>query len=177
MAISAKTLPEVINNYNVYDDRANRMIGISGEVELPNFEAMTETLSGSGILGEYEDPVTGHYSSMTIKIPFSNLWTNLYDLMNTTRPPQLTLRGSMQVTDTDTNVTDYVPVKIVIRGKCKTTESGKVDAGKKMESSVEMEIAYIRINVAGSDLVELDKLNFKFLLNGVDMMAKIRSQI
>jgi P2 family phage contractile tail tube protein len=83
----------------------------------------------------------------------------------------------MQVTDTDTNVTDYVQVKIVIRGKCKTTESGKVDAGKKMESSVEMEIAYIRINVAGSDLVELDKLNFKFLLNGVDMMAKIRSQI
>jgi phage tail tube protein FII len=31
--------------------------------------------------------------------------------------------------------------------------------------------------VAGVDLVELDKLNFKFLLNGVDMMAKIRSQI
>ena len=49
--MNAKTLPEVINNYNVYDDRANRLIGISGEVELPNFEAMTETLSGSGILG------------------------------------------------------------------------------------------------------------------------------
>jgi P2 family phage contractile tail tube protein len=175
--MSAKTLPEVINNYNVYDDRAQRLIGISGEVELPNFEAMTETLSGSGILGEVEDPVTGHFSSMTIKIPFSNLWTNLYGLMNTTRPPQLTLRGSMQVTDTDTNITDYVPVKIVLRGKCKTTETGKADAGKKMESSVKMEISYIRIAVNDVDLVELDKLNFKFLLNGVDMLAKIRSQI
>jgi P2 family phage contractile tail tube protein len=175
--MSAKTLPEVINNYNVYDDRAQRLIGISGEVELPNFEAMTETLSGSGILGEVEDPVTGHFSSMTIKIPFSNLWTNLYGLMNTTRPPQLTLRGSMQVTDTDTNVTDYAPVKIVLRGKCKTTETGKVDAGKKMESSIEMEISYIKITVDGVDLVELDKLNFKFVLGGVDMMAKIRSQI
>ena len=175
--MNAKTLPEVINNYNVYDDRANRLIGISGEVELPNIEAMTETLSGSGILGEVEDPVTGHFSSMTMKIPFSNLWVNLYDLMNTTRPPQLTLRGSMQVTDTDTNVTDYVPVKIVIRGKAKTTETGKVDAGKKMESSVEMEISYIRITVDGVDLVELDKLNFKFALGGVDMMAKIRAQI
>ena len=71
--MNAKTLPEVINNYNVYDDRANRLIGISGEVELPNFEAMTETLSGSGILGEVEDPVTGHFSSMTMKIPFSSL--------------------------------------------------------------------------------------------------------
>ena len=175
--MNAKTLPEVINNYNVYDDRANRLIGISGEVELPNFEAMTETLSGSGILGEVEDPVTGHFSSMTMKIPFSNLWVNLYDLMNTTRPPQLTLRGSMQVTDTDTNVTDYVPVKIVIRGKAKTTETGKVDAGKKMESSVEMEISYIRITVDGVDLVELDKLNFKVALGGVDMMTKIRAQI
>ena len=138
---------------------------------------MTETLSGSGVLGELQDPVTGHFSSMTIKIPFSNLWVNLYSLMNTTRPPQLTLRGSMQVTDTDTNITDYVPVKIVMRGKCKTTEPGKVDAGKKMESSVEMEISYIRIAVNNVDLVELDKLNFKFLLNGVDMLAKIRSQI
>jgi P2 family phage contractile tail tube protein len=97
--------------------------------------------------------------------------------MNTTRPPQLTLRGSMQVTDTDTNVTDYAPVKIVLRGKCKTTETGKVDAGKKMESSIEMEISYIKITVDGVDLVELDKLNFKFVLGGVDMMAKIRSQI
>ena len=175
--MNAKTLPEVINNYNVYDDRANRLIGVSGEVELPNFEAMTETISGAGILGEYDGPVTGHFSSMSIKIPFSNLWMNLYDLMNTTTPPQLTLRGSMQVTDTDTNVTDYEPVKIVLRGQCKVAESGKVDVGKKMESSIEMEIAYIRIQVAGVDLVELDKLNFKFLLNGVDMMAKVRSQI
>ena len=46
-----------------------------------------------------------------------------------------------------------------------------------MESSVEMEISYIRIAVNNVDLVELDKLNFKFLLNGVDMLAKIRSQI
>ena len=25
-------IPEVINNYNVYNDRANKLIGISGEV-------------------------------------------------------------------------------------------------------------------------------------------------
>ena len=31
-------LPEVINHYNIYND-AKRLIGVSGEVELPELEA------------------------------------------------------------------------------------------------------------------------------------------
>ena len=37
-------IPEVINNYNVYDDKARKLIGISGEVELPSLEAITDTI-------------------------------------------------------------------------------------------------------------------------------------
>ena len=103
-------IPEVINNYNVYNDRANKLIGISGEVELPELEAITDTIEAAGVLGEVEDAVTGQFSSAKIKIPFSNLYTDLFSLMDTTKPPQLTLRGSMQVMDSSTGGTDYVPV-------------------------------------------------------------------
>ena len=41
----ANVLPEVINHFNIYDDSANKLIGISGEIELPEMEAMRQ---GSG---------------------------------------------------------------------------------------------------------------------------------
>ena len=169
-------IPEVINNYNVYDDKARKLIGISGEVELPSLEAITDTIEAAGILGEVEDPVTGQFSSMKIKIPFSNLYTDLFNLMDTTNPPQLTLRGSMQVMNSATGGTDYVPVKIVTRGKSTTSNMGKVSKGKKVEPEIEMEVLYLKVMINNKTTLELDKLNFKYILNGKDMLAKIRSQ-
>ena len=169
-------IPEVINNYNVYDERANKLIGISGEVELPELEAITDTVEAAGILGEIEDPVTGQFASAKIKIPFSNLYEDIFNLMDTTRPPQLTLRGSMQVVDSSTGATDYAPVKIVVRGKATTSSLGKLVKGKKGEPEIELEILYIKVMVNNRTTLELDKLNFKFAINGKDMLSKIRSQ-
>lgn len=169
-------IPEVLNHFNVYNDSAKKLIGISGELELPEMEAITDTLEGSGVLGEIEDPVTGQFSSMKMKIPFAVLYEDMFSIMNTTKPPQLTLRASMQCMDPSTGETGYYPVKIVVRGKASTSNMGKVVKGKKMEPEVELEILYIKIQINNKTVMELDKLNFKFVLNGVDMLAKIRSQ-
>lgn len=169
-------IPEVMNNYNVYDDRARKMIGISGEVELPELEAVTDTVEAAGILGELEDPVTGQFASAKIKIPFSNLYEDIFNLMDTTNPPQLTLRGSMQVMNSATGGTDYVPVKIVVRGKATTSSLGKFVKGKKGEPEIELEILYIKVMINNKTTLELDKLNFVFVVNGKDMLAKVRSQ-
>lgn len=169
-------IPEVLNHFNVYNDSAKKLIGISGELELPEMEAITDTLEGSGVLGEIEDPVTGQFSSMKMKIPFAVLYEDMFSIMNTTKPPQLTLRASMQCMDPSTGETGYYPVKIVVRGKASTSNMGKVVKGKKMEPEVELEILYIKIQINNKTVLELDKLNFKYILNGVDMLAKIRSQ-
>lgn len=170
-------IPEVLNHYNVYNDKAKKLIGISGEIELPELEALTDTLEGAGVLGEIEDPVTGQFASAKIKIPFSVLYEDLFSIINTTTPPQLTLRASMQCMDPTTGATGYYPVKIVVRGKATNTTLGKVAKGKKGEPEVELEILYIKIQINNKTTLELDKLNFKFVLNGTDMLAKIRSQV
>ena len=43
----ANTVPEKLINYKVYLDGSD-MVGLA-DVELPNFEAMTETIKGAGI--------------------------------------------------------------------------------------------------------------------------------
>jgi P2 family phage contractile tail tube protein len=170
-------IPEAINNFNIYWGDAKRLIGISGEVKLPDFEAMTETLQGSGIAGEVDDPITGHFKDMTMEIPFSNLFDSIDPLLNTTNALLITLRGSLQVTDKSTNATDYIGVKVVLRGKCTKYQPGKVDAGKKTEAQINLAIAYIRIDIDGKTQVELDKLNLTYKLNGVDLLEKVKSQI
>lgn len=170
-------IPEVLNHYNVYNDKAKKLIGISGEIELGELEALTDTLEGAGVLGEIEDAVTGQFASIKIKIPFSVLYEDMFSIIDTTNPPQLTLRASMQCMDPTTGSTGYYPVKIVVRGKATNTNLGKAIKGKKMEPEVELEVLYIKIQINNKTTLELDKLNFKFVLNGKDMLAKIRSQV
>lgn len=170
-------IPEVLNHYNVYNDKAKKLIGISGEIELGELEALTDTLEGAGVLGEIEDAVTGQFASIKIKIPFSVLYEDMFSIIDTTNPPQLTLRASMQCMDPTTGATGYYPVKIVVRGKATKTNLGKATKGKKMEPEVELEVMYIKIQINNKTTLELDKLNFKFVLNGKDMLAKIRSQV
>jgi len=169
-------LPEVINHYNVYKT-GEKLIGVSGEVDLGELESLTETIEGAGVIGEFEDPVTGQYSNLVIKIPFAVLYTDYFSLMDTTDPPELTLRGSMQCMDPSTGKTDYYPIKIVIRGKASKSTLGKFGKGKKGEPEIELNVLYIKILINKTSVLELDKLNFKFVLLGKDMLAKIRAQV
>ena len=49
--MGALGIPGVINNFNLYNN-GTALVGLTGEISLPDFEGMTETLSGPGILGE-----------------------------------------------------------------------------------------------------------------------------
>lgn len=168
-------IPELLNHYNVYND-ASKLVGVSGDVELPDFEAITETIEGAGVLGEIEATATGQFSSMIIKIPFSVLYEDMFTLVNSATGVNVTLRGSAQFMDPTTGITDHYPVKVVVRGKCKKYSLGKMTKGKKMDPSVELEILYIKIDINNKPVVELDKVNFKYAVNGVDLLEKIRSQ-
>ena len=42
-----------------------------------------------------------------------------------------------------------------------------------MEASVTIELTYILIEVDGETMVEIDKINPKYIVNGVDMLAGI----
>ena len=43
-----------------------------------------------------------------------------------------------------------------------------------MDTSVTLNVSYILIEVDGNSLVELDKLNPTFKINGVDLMQRVR---
>ncbi|MDE7017170.1 MAG: phage major tail tube protein [Lachnospiraceae bacterium] len=173
---NSNVMPELINNYQIFND-AKRLLGVSGEVELPNLESLTESLEVAGALGELEVPATGQYKSIKLKIPFAILYDDVFDITDTTEAVKFTLRASEQFSNSETYNTDYKPMKIVVRGKPLVINLGKLAKGKKGEPHVELEIYYIKIVIDGVTELELDKMGFKFVLHGKDMLAKIRKQV
>lgn len=170
----AKNVPEIINNFNVYN-KGNALIGVSGSVTLPSFDAITETISGAGILGEYETSIVGNYSSISQEVPFRVLDKDIFSIMDPTKLVDLTFRASQQSTVKSTGAIDYKGMRVVERGRFKNFDPGKLELGKQMDAKVTMELMYILIEVGGKTMLEYDKLNSVFTVNGVDLLKKVRS--
>ena len=166
-------IPSKINAFNVYD-RGERCIGISDEVTLPDFEALTETLSGPGILGEIDDPTLGQFGSMEMEIPFVTLTQSMFRLIRN-NVVNATLRGSVQLVNPATSEIDVYGMRVVIRGMLKSIVGGSVKQGQGTKSSIKTELTYILIEIGGKSVIELDKLNFVYKVNGQDLLAKVRS--
>lgn len=170
MAIAG--IPEVINDFNLYLS-GSKLIGTTGEVSLPDFEAITATISGNGILGEYETPVVGHFSAMEQEIPFRCFNADYFKLLDQTKAIELTLRGAIQTVDKSTHSTGEMGMRVVFRGRCKKFTPGTVKQREAMECSTTLDLTFIMIEMDGTERVRLDKINGEYKIDGKDMLAKI----
>lgn len=178
-------LPTVINQFNVYKDDTSKLIGISGEVTLPDIENKSTTVSGAGLLGEIEEAITGQITSTKMEIPFAVLNDDIFSIMNPNESTSLTLRGAIQNMDTETSQAGYTGIKVTVKGKMSTFKPGKVKAGEQMGASVTIELTYIKISTkvptdAGDKetvRLELDKLNGVYKINGKDVLGDVNKYI
>lgn len=175
MSESKMMIPEAVNNFNVYK-KGNALIGLSGEVSLAELTAMTETLSGPGILGEIETVIIGMFNSMEQEIPFRMLDDDIFSIADPLEVQELTLRMSEQSTVKSTGAIDFKGMRIVFRGRPKGFKPGTVKQGAQMGASLTLELVYIMIEIDSKKKLELDKLNSVYIINGKDLLAKIKKQ-
>ena len=167
-------IPSVLNNFNSYGD-GHKFLGLTNEVKLPNFEYLTETIDGAGIGGEIEEAVEGQFGSLEVETTFANISREMFDFI--TQTGIITYRGSMQMTNPSTQTNDFEGIVVTVKGKVKSFDLGSLKKGGKGEPSVVREITYCKITIGGACVLELDKYNLIWKLNGVDRLQKVRSQI
>lgn len=167
-------IPTVLNNFNMYGE-GHRFLGVSPETTLPNFEYMTETIDGAGIGGEIEEAVEGSFGSLEVESTFQNIGTEMFDYI--THTGMVVLRGSMQMTDTATQVNQNQGIVVTIKGKVKSFDLGTLKKGGKGEPKIVREVTYFKLTIGGKNVLELDKYNLVWKLNGVDRLESVRSQI
>lgn len=168
-------IPEKIVNYNVYDE-GKKLVGVAGEITLPSLEAMSEEISGAGIAGSYESPTPGHFGSITMEIPFRTLIESTFSLLEP-RGRTLTFRASQQSYDVASGRIAHRGLKITVKTMPKSISLGTLGIGKPTETSNTVEVMYLKIEENGVVLLELDKINFIFVVNGIDVFADIRKHI
>ncbi len=168
-------IPEIINNFNLYkgvDNGGEKFLGVTGEITMPDLEGMTETITGSGILGEVEVTNPGHYSAINMEIPFVALCDDMLQL-HPSKMNMLTMRMSEQSTIKGSGEKCYTGLKVVVGGTVKAYKLGTVKIGGQMGSSVTLSVNYIKISVDNDVLLELDKINGRFVLDNEDITAEI----
>ncbi|MDT2243196.1 phage major tail tube protein [Paenibacillus larvae] len=67
--------------------------------------------------------------------------------------------------------------KISVRAIPKSAELGSLEVGSTMDGKTEFEVIYLKVSVDGKVLLELDKFNFIFVVNGKDHLADVREQL
>jgi len=167
-------LPENMINYMAYED-GGKLLG-TANIDLPSLDALTEKVKGAGIAGEVEAPIIGHYDVLTLGIQWRTLTENAISLAAPTAHA-LDFRGSQQVYDSSAGTYSNVPVKVIVRATPKKTSLGKMLVAGQTDTKNEFEISYIKIYIDGNEVLELDKYNFIFSVDGVDYLAGVRADL
>lgn len=145
------------------------------DVDLPDLESLSETISGAGIAGEVDSPTIGQFSSMTTTIKWRVLERLNFKLARQ-ELQNIDFRGSIQSYNT-AGTYEQVPLRVTIRGLPKNTPLGSMSVGGVMDNSNELEVTYIKILLNGETVVEIDKFNFICVIDGEDYLAKVRENL
>lgn len=172
--MAGNKISERLVNFRVYDD-GNDLLGVAS-VDLPELSAMTDTVSGAGVAGEVESPVLGHFGSMETTMTWRTIEPAAMKLAEQGAHP-VEVRGSQQSYDAASGKVSTVPVRAVLRLIPKSISLGTFEPGSTTDTETTFETVYIKLYVNKKAIVEIDKYNFKCVINGVDYLEKVREDL
>lgn len=167
-------VPERLINYRVYNE-SNAVLGIA-TVDLPEIQAMSDTVSGAGIAGEVDSPVLGHFQAMSATFNWRTIEKPAMDLAKQ-QAHHLEIRGSQQQFRTAEGKLASSPVRVVMRAIPKNFSLGTFEPGSTTDSSTEFEVIYIKVFVDDKEVLEVDKYNFIAKFGDTDMLESVRKDL
>ena len=173
--ISDNYVPEKINEYKAYMD-GEKMVGVVPDVYLPEIGMKASEVEGAGMLGVLDSPTIGQFESMEQEVKFNVLYSSAINMLNPLTAVNLTFRAAQQVYD-KTGGYAFKGLRIVEQGRVKKFKPGKLKRAEGMEATVTLELTYILVEVDGTVMLEIDKLNQKYIVNGQDMLAGISALV
>ena len=145
--------PEQNVAYRVYW-QGKDLLG-TAQIEMPQVQYMTETLSGSGLAGEIESPTIGLTQSMTCKMTFTSATKDVFDILDWTLQPLFECYSALQIVDESTSIRESIPYRLNIVGRPKNMSLGTMEQGKKHGNDLELEVTRLEILLDGEEQDQL----------------------
>lgn len=172
MSTTTKEIKNKTIDFSVYvrDSGSADKIGNTTDITLPSIEKITDTIKGSGILGEIDMPTLGQLSSMETEI---SVRVSDEKFATLAAASNLEYRWVTDAYNTSNGKARVVANKAFLTVANKKADEGKIESGASQDGSVSFEvIAYKRI-CDGKEIINVDKLNGIYKINGKDMFSDI----
>lgn len=173
MNVNTSLIPQVLNDYNVYDGDGDKIIGVTNDMTLADIVSKTIEMEGAGI-DTTEVVVTGMYNAITQEIPLNTPYSQLLKYLDTTKSVTLNIRGAIQTEDKSTYETGLLQFRYLVTGKVKQLTPGNVKRGETFGSKISIAVRRLLMEINGETVLEIDKLNGKVIVDGKDIMSAIR---
>ena len=162
------------DNYETYDD-TNRFLGMT-TVDLPDFNFLTDEVSGPGVMGNLAIPAIAHTESLELSLNWRVITKEFLGFF-APHAYDLTLRLSEHAYDIANGTTKSIPTRIDFRGLSKNNTLGKIEKAAETESKSTFELIRLKIYINDKEMLYYDKLNYKFKVNGTDYLADYKSAV
>jgi uncharacterized protein len=163
--------PQRLTNFAVFAD-GKGYVGVAPELNLPKVTSKTEEYRAGGM----DTPVEVITGTEKLEASFTLAEYNA-DVMalwglTTNAETQFVFRGSLQ-----RQGEDAVAIVAILGGRIKELDPGTWKAGEQATLKASLAISYYRLTVDGVDVIEIDALNMKRIVHGVDQLASVRTAL
>lgn len=167
-------IEESIISYAVYED-STEYLGTS-EVTLPEVSSITQEIEGAGIGGKYEAVILGAIEAMTCTMNWRTV-SRYATRLATPEKHNIDLRVAQQGTDTKKGIVTTTSVKHLLTVVPKKYNPGKLATASTADVSGEYAVHYYATYIDGKKVLEIDPVNYIYIVNGKDYLAGVRKAL
>ena len=164
--------------YSIYDRTEGKPVFVTDTTSLkrPDLSNMTETITGAGIMGEVDLPTLGQLAAMSYEITFKRSNKNAVVFFGQ-KTQHFETRWATDVLDASNAKIGISACKEIVKAIPKSLGLGSLESNSANETTVAMEVIYYKFIQDGETLIEIDKLNNVFIIDGWDYAAQIREAL
>lgn len=175
MAVTYDYLRAQSINYEIYDTKGNRLLG-TATVDLPELKAMTNEVSGAGVAGKIDMPTIGMLESLVVGLNWRSI-NQIFAELSVQKAVDLLIYNAEQLYDHINGKIPVQQIKISLRGIPKNGTLGKLAPGEQTDSKNEIEVIYLSIDADKVNILKFDKINYFYVVNGVDYLKETRAAL
>jgi len=163
------------SQFNVFVDGGTKLLGLA-DVVMPNYEALSETVTGAGLMGEIEVPSRGHFTALQFTLNFRSLLDQPISLA-VSMVHHFDLRSAQSYEDTTTFERGEAKERYSILGPVLRFDHGKRAPHSPWDAVIVVAVRRVEHYLDGKQVLEIDTLNEKYVHNGQDIYRDVRAAI
>lgn len=146
-----------------------------GEIKIPPIEHDMEEIKNMAISGGIELPKVGRLKPIKGEVKLTAVDKDAYAVaLNPRQAVMIEARGVIQRYNEQTGMIEDVPAIVKMRAFFSKVETGSWKAEEGDEPTLEYSAVYMKLVIDGEGVFEYDPVAYKYVVNGVDLLAERR---